>query len=299
MSLNNKIILACILVFVFSSFLPPSIVVENFFFSLRHLENGFFHVMFTALFMHANFIHLLTNIMLLYIFGGVLEELLGSRKFAFVFFVTGPATFLLSSLIYPSTSMFVGASGAIFSIMAVTTLINPLSFKISRPYKFIFGRGGEMESELLEEKLSRQSFFLDIIVMFLIQITIISLYDNLAGSDNVGHIGHFLGLLIGFLIGITWSPTWRVYARTLGSASAVMVVLFIISGYSIYAVNHFFNPQEVTFVDELLRSFGITLFKSARESCTEYCIARSFDFGSFEDNTCSCTFNQTVDELIV
>lgn len=76
----------------------------------------------TAIFLHGDFGHLLYNMFALLLFGGMLERLIGSKRFALVFFVTGIGANLFSVFFYPSS---LGASGAIFGVIGALVLIRP------------------------------------------------------------------------------------------------------------------------------------------------------------------------------
>ena len=67
---------------------------------------------FMPMFLHANFNHILSNSIGFFIFGSLMETILGSTKFLMVYFVTGINGILFSSLI--TDNVGVGASAAIF-----------------------------------------------------------------------------------------------------------------------------------------------------------------------------------------
>ena len=70
----------------------------------------------TSGFLHANFIHIALNMYLLYLLGRLLEPLIGSLKFAIVYFVSLLAGSFGALLVDPHT-LTVGASGAVFGLM--------------------------------------------------------------------------------------------------------------------------------------------------------------------------------------
>nr|AIF01519.1 Rhomboid family protein [uncultured marine group II/III euryarchaeote KM3_149_F06] len=77
----------------------------------------------TAIFLHGGFPHLLYNLFALALFGSILEKYIGSKKFLFVFFVTGIFANLISINYYDAS---LGASGAIFGIIGALVLIRPM-----------------------------------------------------------------------------------------------------------------------------------------------------------------------------
>lgn len=73
---------------------------------------------FTSMFLHAGFVHLLSNMWFLWIFGDNLEATLGKIKFILFYFLSGLAGgFLQYLLISTSTIPNLGASGAIAGIL--------------------------------------------------------------------------------------------------------------------------------------------------------------------------------------
>lgn len=73
---------------------------------------------FTSMFLHAGFVHLLSNMWFLWIFGDNLEATLGKIKFLFFYFLSGLAGGLLQYfLISSSTIPNLGASGAIAGVL--------------------------------------------------------------------------------------------------------------------------------------------------------------------------------------
>jgi membrane associated rhomboid family serine protease len=77
----------------------------------------------SAMFVHANFLHILFNMISLYFLGSFFLRVAGERSFLAVYFLGGLAGNALYVLLGPSLTPAVGASGAIFAIggaLAVT-----------------------------------------------------------------------------------------------------------------------------------------------------------------------------------
>jgi membrane associated rhomboid family serine protease len=79
----------------------------------------------TNLFVHANFGHILGNMLTLYFFGTFLYRIIGSRWFLLVYFGGGLLGNALFLLLAPPLSIGVGASGAIFALGGALTLLRP------------------------------------------------------------------------------------------------------------------------------------------------------------------------------
>jgi len=136
----------------------------------------------TALFVHANPIHLVGNMLFLYVFGNTLEDALGRGKMTAAFFTGGVLSFISSALFYGSDVVMMGASAAIFTLTALVMLTKPLKFS----WLFFLPQG------------------LVAILYFLYNI--LAVYYEVPG--NVGYVAHIAGFLIGILLGMTWSRRW-------------------------------------------------------------------------------------------
>jgi len=79
----------------------------------------------TNLFVHAGFGHILGNMLTLYFFGTFLYRIVGSRWFLLVYFGGGLLGNALFLLLASPLSIGVGASGAIFALGGVLTMIRP------------------------------------------------------------------------------------------------------------------------------------------------------------------------------
>lgn len=80
---------------------------------------------FTSIFLHGSIPHLLYNAFALALFGSMLERLLGSKRFLWIFFVTGILANIFSINFYDAS---LGASGAIFGVIGTLVAIRPLMF---------------------------------------------------------------------------------------------------------------------------------------------------------------------------
>ena len=76
---------------------------------------GQYYRLFTGIFLHANFLHLIFNMYALYVIGMQLESFLGKGKYLAVYLLSGLGGSMLS--IFFDNGYSVGASGAIFGLM--------------------------------------------------------------------------------------------------------------------------------------------------------------------------------------
>jgi membrane associated rhomboid family serine protease len=154
---------------------------EQFFFqsfALWPLGSGFgFWQLFSYMFMHASFTHILFNMLALWMFGMELEHVWGSRKFFIYYLLCGFGGGLANLLIAPmftSVGPTVGASGAVYGILLAFGMMFP-----ERPIYIYF---------LLPIKAK---YFVVMYMAFEI--------FSVGSMDGVAHFAHLGGALVGFL----------------------------------------------------------------------------------------------------
>lgn len=124
----------------------------------------------------------------LLVFGGTLQNTVGSGRYLLVFLTGGLAGFLLSLPFMAPNSGMVGASAAIFTMAACVMLLKPLKFS----WLFLAPQG------------------LVAIIYFLYNVVVV--YDPrlIPGYDpQVGYIPHIIGFMTGLPFGIAWSDHWK------------------------------------------------------------------------------------------
>ena len=81
------------------------------------VKNGEFYRLFTSMFLHADFIHLLCNMYALWLLGPIVERYYGRLKYAFIYLASGLLGSLFSCVFMSSNALSIGASGAIFGLL--------------------------------------------------------------------------------------------------------------------------------------------------------------------------------------
>ncbi len=112
------LIVANILVFLHELSLDPYSLNE--FIRVYSLRPYHFHMtnVFTAMFLHANWLHVAGNMLFLWVFGDNVEDILGHGKFLVFYLVCGAAAAFAQTLADPLSRVpMVGASGAIAGVM--------------------------------------------------------------------------------------------------------------------------------------------------------------------------------------
>ncbi|WP_136658410.1 rhomboid family intramembrane serine protease [Nitratireductor sp. XY-223] len=80
----------------------------------------------TYAFLHANFMHLATNMLFLWVFGDNIEDALGHFRFLVFYLVCAAAGALLHGLLDPgSQAPLIGASGAVAGVVAAYLVLHP------------------------------------------------------------------------------------------------------------------------------------------------------------------------------
>ena len=80
----------------------------------------------TSMFLHGSWMHLIGNMLYLWIFGNNVEDAMGHLRFVFFYLLSGSAAVLAQGLAAPaSTIPMIGASGAISGVLGAYLLLYP------------------------------------------------------------------------------------------------------------------------------------------------------------------------------
>ena len=95
---------------------------------------------FTSMFLHASWLHLIGNMWFLWIFGDNVEDHLGHFKYLLFYLLSGVAATTLQTIFDPTSSVpSVGASGAIAGIMGAYFVLFPSARVLTLvPFLFVF-----------------------------------------------------------------------------------------------------------------------------------------------------------------
>jgi rhomboid family protein len=81
---------------------------------------------FTSMFLHGSWMHLIGNMWFLWVFGDNIEDSMGRVRFAIFYLISGVAAALLQVLFNPASGIpMVGASGAISGVMGAYLILYP------------------------------------------------------------------------------------------------------------------------------------------------------------------------------
>ena len=154
----------------------------------RFLANpgGDFLTLFTSMFMHAGWVHLLGNMLYLWIFGDNVEDRFGHIKFAIFYLLCGlAATFAQLAFSTGSNVPNLGASGAIAGVLGAYILMFPQG-KVN----VLMGRGVVPMPALVVIGLW-------IVLQFFSGIGSIA---NTAETGGVAYMAHIGGFIAGFVL---------------------------------------------------------------------------------------------------
>jgi membrane associated rhomboid family serine protease len=102
----------------------------NHFMALYSLRPAYFHIenLLTHMFLHAGWLHVLGNMLFLWVFGDNVEDILGHGKYLFFYLLCGITAGLAQVAIDPDSRIpMVGASGAIAGVMGAYLVKFPRS----------------------------------------------------------------------------------------------------------------------------------------------------------------------------
>ncbi len=123
----GRLIIANIVVFILEHLFAPNFALL---FSLTPrdvVERFFIWQVITYMFLHAGFIHLLFNMIMLWLFGSLLETVWGSRRFLNYYFTCGIGGAVFS-FIFNYNHHIMGASAAIFGLYLAYAMLFPNSY---------------------------------------------------------------------------------------------------------------------------------------------------------------------------
>jgi len=153
---------------------------------------------FSSMFMHGGFIHIIGNMLYLWIFGNNIEDRLGHFRFIGFYFTSGVVAAMAHALSAPSSEIpMIGASGAIAGILGAYLLLYPRA----RVHTLIFF-GFFVE-------IIRIPAFVVIGFWGIIQIFNGIMSKGLMAETGVAWFAHIGGFLFGLLTIKLWIPKRR------------------------------------------------------------------------------------------
>jgi membrane associated rhomboid family serine protease len=149
--------------------------------------------LFTSQFLHGGWMHVISNMLYLWIFGDNVEDRLGHVPFLIFYLGAGAVAALLQTLFNPFSSVpMLGASGAIAGVMGAYFVLYPQSRVLTLIFLFIFVDIVEIPA----------IFFLGIWFLMQLLSGVGSLGVSNAAGGGVAFWAHIGGFVAGLLIGL-------------------------------------------------------------------------------------------------
>jgi membrane associated rhomboid family serine protease len=156
--------------------------------------------LFTSMFLHGGWLHLLGNMLFLFVFGRSIEDRFGHGRFLLIYFLGGLGGGLLHILLNPASRVpTIGASGAIAGILGAYFVAFPSARITTLIPLFFFFWTVELPALLL-----LGYWFL---IQFLTGFEMLAIQSATGGG--VAWWGHVGGFLIGLLLALVLQPRSR------------------------------------------------------------------------------------------
>ncbi|MFH1228880.1 MAG: rhomboid family intramembrane serine protease [Candidatus Aenigmatarchaeota archaeon] len=166
-----KLIAICAAIFILQNIYPS--LTESFSLDVQQILSSPW-IIITYMFLHGSFEHLFFNMFALGMFGSILEQTVGGKKFLLIFFASGIAAGIGSLLFYTSS---IGASGAIYGVLGTLAVLRP-----------------------------RMTVYVSFVPLPMILAVVFWAAGDLLGlfstSDLIAHAAHLFGLVFGLLYGM-------------------------------------------------------------------------------------------------
>jgi membrane associated rhomboid family serine protease len=154
-----------------------------------------FHVLnlFTSMFLHGGWLHLIGNMMFLWVLGDNIEDILGHTQFLLFYVASGLAAGLAQYAVYPDSRVpMIGASGAIAGVMGAYLIKFPHA-RIEMVFWLIIVFFGEVPAWLM------------LIYWFGLQFlngvgSVVQMHANSGGTAWFAHIGGFVAGMVLILV---------------------------------------------------------------------------------------------------
>jgi membrane associated rhomboid family serine protease len=149
----------------------------------------------TSMFLHGGFMHLIGNMLYLWVFGDNIEDILGKPVFIIFYVICGIVAALSQALPDPSSTIpMIGASGAISGVLGAYMVFFPKeSIRVAIPFGFFL-------------QILKLPAYVVLLFWFVLQL----INGALSGSEGGVAFGAHIG---GFIAGVILAPIMAVVMR--------------------------------------------------------------------------------------
>lgn len=162
---------------------------------------------FTSMFLHGGFFHILGNMLYLWIFGNNVEDALGHGRFVAFYLLSGAAAALAQTAMGPGSSIpMIGASGAVSGVLGAYLLLHPYANVFTLVIFGFFIRVVRIPALIV--------LGMWIVVQFINGlVTYGSVLSGEASGGGVAWFAHIGGFVAGLLLLFALRPRGRARAR--------------------------------------------------------------------------------------
>ncbi|MBT3417553.1 MAG: rhomboid family intramembrane serine protease [Flavobacteriales bacterium] len=202
-------------------------------FSLHQFQSQDFmpHQLISHIFMHGNFTHLLFNMFSLWMFGRILENMWGGKRFLIYYMITGFGAAIIHILfvqyqIFEISSIM--SSNQLESVNQNSTIVNNVkvttTFEMKKLYNLIntptVGASGAVYGLLLAFGMLFPNSLLYLYFAipvkakyFVMGLGALALFSGISNNptDNIAHFAHLGGMIFGFLLLKYWKKKGDIY----------------------------------------------------------------------------------------
>ena len=165
--------------------------------SLHYVGSPLFRLYqpFTYMFGHASFDHLFFNMFALWMFGRILENVWGAKRFLIYYVVCGLGAAVVEELlqavgIIPMYGSVIGASGAVYGLLLAFAMLFP-----------------NMQMYIIPIPVPIKAKWM------VLGYTVIELVEGILSVDGVAHFAHLGGMLFGLLLILYWRKNGNRYGN--------------------------------------------------------------------------------------
>lgn len=149
----------------------------------------------TYMFMHGGFFHIFFNMYTLLIFGSVVEQIIGQKKYLIFYLLCGLGAaglhILMTTVLRLPIGPMVGASGAIYGVLIAYAMLFP-----------------ESKMTLLFPPVTLSAKWM--VAIF----AAIELFTGITGTmEGIAHFAHLGGMVVGFLLILYWKSRGVLFDR--------------------------------------------------------------------------------------
>jgi len=207
LAIANFLVIVFTAIFTYRGFNDPQFVDRFIFRPESILASKEYYRVFTSAFLHANWTHLIFNMLSLYLFGSQLELFLGVPQFLAIYVGAIVGGSLLSLLIHRQHDYRAyGASGGVCGIIFACVFVFPGGGVSFFPFPYAIPAW-----------------------LYAIGFMLGSYYGIRSQRDNIGHDAHLGGAIVGLLIAAALNPWIIQGSPKLFAAVLILSVLLLVS----------------------------------------------------------------------